>query len=784
MAFGILWSPNLFGQKNITGLEKIASDDSKSDSLRFYTYFQILDSIPAEDWETRSLYVGKANEIAIRSKRNDYQAKTAHALGNIYSFKNETDSALSAYRHGLNFIPEEEHLELRCEIYWSISESFFKLKEKDSTLHYGLMSNDYSLKARNYHAAGWRYNALGERMFWSSNPAEAIDCWKLGSQQFTLLIPQDIDQAYHGLNNSNINIAMAYSKMELWDIAIDHVETCLSMEKNLSPYSRAWTQYILSSYYGKTEDREKQLSTLRTAIKSIEEAISNETDENARKELFRIKHMILLSLSEVNIKLQRLDKAENYLKKAKHILDEHDYITKSSYHENFVHLTFAKGDTLAGLEECSIRVSDEKERLYHRIVYLFYLAEYYENKKDYRKVIQFIEPFERNPTAAQNIKYRQKACQYLSRAYAGLNDYRNAYTYQAEYEAIKDSLNSSERSLNLVKSTLKYDYQQSALQDSVNSAVAIEKKERLVKEEKAKNDSKQRTIYFISFGLLLVLALSIWAIRNGLQVKKANKIIQSQKEKVEEKNRDITDSINYASRIQNAILPPTGSFKKHLPDSFILYLPKDIVAGDFYWMEKVENTVIFAAADCTGHGVPGAMVSVVCHGALNRAVREFNLVEPAKILDKVRELVIETFDKGGEDVRDGMDIALCSLDVSNGELQYAGANNSLYYVQDGTLSEIKANKEPIGMYDKKSPFTNHQLSLEKGDVIYLFSDGYADQFGGEKGKKFKYKTLKNLLLQNSTEAMETQESILNEEFVKWRGEIDQVDDVCVIGVRV
>ncbi len=261
--------------------------------------------------------------------------------------------------------------------------------------------------------------------------------------------------------------------------------------------------------------------------------------------------------------------------------------------------------------------------------------------------------------------------------------------------------------------------------------------------------------------------------------------IHRQKELVEDKQKEILDSINYAKRLQDAILPPMDKFKKALKHSFVLFKPKDIVSGDFYWMHKKEDDILIAAVDCTGHGVPGAMVSVVGANNLERCVREFNLKKPSTILDKMRELVMETFETTGEEVRDGMDMSLVSFDLKEKRLQYAGANNSLWIVRKGAadLEEIKADKQPIGKYEYAKPFTNHSIHLERGDCFYLFSDGYADQFGGPSGKKFKYKTLKDLLLSIHEMDMEEQHKILDDKFEKWRGELDQIDDVCVIGVR-
>ena len=249
------------------------------------------------------------------------------------------------------------------------------------------------------------------------------------------------------------------------------------------------------------------------------------------------------------------------------------------------------------------------------------------------------------------------------------------------------------------------------------------------------------------------------------------------------------DSINYAKRIQSAIMPPINSVKKILPDSFILYKPKDIVAGDFYWMEQTEDSVLIAAADCTGHGVPGAMVSVVCNNGLNRSVREHRLTKPAKILDKTREIVISEFEKSEEEVKDGMDIALCALHSpshSQSVLQYAGAHNPLWIIRRGAteVEEIKADKQPIGKFGVEQPFTNHTVELQKGDSIYIFSDGFADQFGGEKGKKFKTKNLKKLFLSMQNESMENQKTQLNDVLENWKGDMEQLDDICVIGVKV
>ena len=287
----------------------------------------------------------------------------------------------------------------------------------------------------------------------------------------------------------------------------------------------------------------------------------------------------------------------------------------------------------------------------------------------------------------------------------------------------------------------------------------------------------------VFFILALILTYLIGTYFLGIN-REYEDIIVIQKERLQLKNKEVTDSITYAKRIQNAILPSQKTMKEHLGDSFVLYKPKDIVAGDFYWMEPVDDLVIFAAADCTGHGVPGAMVSVVCNNALNRSVRELGLTDPGKILDSTTEMIVSEFEKSDEEVKDGMDISLCAFNKTTKELRWSGANNPLWLVRNGEINEYKADKQPIGKHANRKPFTTHVIQLHEGDTFYLFSDGYHDQFGGEKGKKFKAAKMKELVLSIQSKLMEHQKSIIDETFESWKGELEQIDDVCVIGVRV
>nr|MBA3706412.1 SpoIIE family protein phosphatase [Bacteroidota bacterium] len=268
------------------------------------------------------------------------------------------------------------------------------------------------------------------------------------------------------------------------------------------------------------------------------------------------------------------------------------------------------------------------------------------------------------------------------------------------------------------------------------------------------------------------------------QVVRQKEEIETQNQELEVLYKHVTDSIKYAKRIQEAILPPDSMVNRLLPNSFVLYKPKDIVSGDFYWMDQKNGKTLFAAVDCTGHGVPGAFMSIVGYNILKHVVNNNTFTSPALILDSLNEGVSETLHHGHEasQAKDGMDISFCSIDLKTLELQYAGAYNPLYLIRNGKLIATKADKFPIGLFlgTEKKKFTNHTIQLQKGDSVYIFSDGYADQFGGPRGKKFMVNRFRDLLLNVHQHPIDKQRDVLNKTIEEWRGTLDQVDDILVI----
>jgi len=304
---------------------------------------------------------------------------------------------------------------------------------------------------------------------------------------------------------------------------------------------------------------------------------------------------------------------------------------------------------------------------------------------------------------------------------------------------------------------------------------------------------------YTSYHLNILKSLAVFvdiALENALMYEQVEqKVIDrtvevvKQKEQLEEKNKDITDSINYAKRIQEALLPSLPSMKRLFPESFIFFQPRDIVSGDFYWFAEKNGRRIIAAVDCTGHGVPGAFMSMIGNSFLNEIVNERGITDPSLILNELRQLVVRSLkqDVAESSSNDGMDISLLSFQDTghHTHVEWAGANNPLWLIRNDTCLEWKPDKHPISYFrGEGKPFTRHALDLQKGDSIYLFTDGYADQFGGPKGKKYKYKQLQQSLLSMQQETLEKQKTLLQKAFADWKGTLEQVDDVLIIGVRV
>lgn len=364
--------------------------------------------------------------------------------------------------------------------------------------------------------------------------------------------------------------------------------------------------------------------------------------------------------------------------------------------------------------------------------------------------------------------------------YSRIGDYKTSNFYFSKYVHLKDSIFDDDTKNTIHEMSIKYE---SDKKEQENQVLTLE------------NKNKKQVIYFAFGGCALLLGLVFFVFKGYKQKQKANQeleskneIIQQQKTIVEEQHQDIKDSIKYAQRIQGAILPPKNMWQKILPNSFLLYMPKDVLSGDFYWIEETKDYIYVAAADCTGHGVPGALISIVNFNLLNKAVLEKDLVTPSEILDAVNIWLTESLHQsyGESTVRDGMDVTLIAIHKHSNEVLFAGANNPIYHITNGELHQIKGDKFPVGAFieDKIQKFTTKRFTVEKGDSIFLFSDGFADQFGGPRGKKYKYAQFQEKLIANYNSPLSQQYNTMKKEFLDWKGSHEQVDDVLLIGIKI
>jgi len=540
----------------------------------------------------------------------------------------------------------------------------------------------------------------------------------------------------------------------------------------------------IGSVYVEQHNYYKSLEYHLKALKIRQENVENGTGD---------KNDVAMSLGNIGQSYYYLNKhneAMNYYNKCIAMSQETGNKRRIALMYNNIGSVFAQekkyDDALTYFEKALV-IQEEFGNKQRVAMALNNIGEVYLQKGDYKKSL---ENYTKGLAAAEEgdaLDDIKTSYQGLHDTYLALKDFENAHTYLKLFTEIKDSMYDQENTAQINEMLTKFD---------------TNKKEQeivlLQKEQEIRMFWQKSLIVGCVFILLVAILLYN---RNKVKQRANNELaqknisIEEQKAEIELKNtqlafknKEVTDSIKYAKHLQLAILPPDNQVKQLLPDSFVLYKPKDIVSGDFYWVEEWGNKIFVAAADCTGHGVPGAFMSIVGNNLLQQALHLFGLDKPNLILNQVNKNISKMLHQSEKDssVRDGMDIALIALDKKNLGIEYSGAYNPLWIIREKELIEISANKFPIGAFlgQELELFTLHQKELKKGDTIYVFTDGYADQFGGPKGKKFKYKSLQQLLLNSQHLSMEEQRVLLDSTLEKWRGNLEQVDDILIVGIKI
>ncbi|MBC7694286.1 MAG: tetratricopeptide repeat protein [Burkholderiales bacterium] len=606
-------------------------------------------------------------------------------------------------------------------------------------------------------------------------------------------------------SNTDPNKAVSLAKQNL-----------ILCKKNIFKLYKGYSHYAY--YLSITLNLKDALINYQFAEKECEKTIDlNERDKQLA--------YIYDRLGSINSNLQNHSKAIAYSKKAIYISEQlNDKSDIAKYNINAANYYFLASQIDSALEHYKIAEKGYlqiNDSINLQAVFNGFGNAYFE-KKDYKKALEYFQKsytliLKLTPNDLSNIAIAYENigetsakmgdynlglanCLKAQNIFKQLNDKTSLYITYESIAKIYEQLGEFQKSNDYLK---KYVNLKDSVFDEDTKNTIHEMSEKYESDKKEKenlvltleNKNKSQIIYFALGGCLLLFGL-VFFIYRGYRIKQKanhlleekNEIINHQKHLVEEQHQDITDSIKYAQRIQGAILPPKNMWEKILPSSFVLYMPKDILSGDFYWIEETEDYIYVAAADCTGHGVPGALISIVNFNLLNKAVLEKKLVTPSEILDTVNILLTESLHQtiGESAVRDGMDVALIAIHKHSNEVLFSGANNPIYIVSHGELKQIKGDKFPVGAFveDQMQKFTTKRFTVEKGDSIYLFSDGFADQFGGEKGKKYKYNPFQEKLKEITDLPLIEQSGKMEAEFLKWKGNHEQVDDVLLIGIKI
>lgn len=688
-------------------------------------YFDKFQEAEYVDQELAEKYIDSGVHFAIISKDNWLIGKAYMYRGWLAQDKSAFKAANSYFYKSLTYLKKAKHQQGIADAYGNLGNSYLDIQEYQKSLNYQLLALD-----------------ANEAILKDKPKGEALYDAMIGKTY-----------ALH-------NIGAIYGEIDMFDKALDYHRQSLDFEIE----SKNWGGVAIS--YKAIATTHKELENIDSAIYYFKKSrdlfesdkVDNQFDYAAVLESYATLQGSKLSKKKKNEMLQKALKIRREFEDANG--------------EALTLISIADQD----FDQLSI---DSLSNMLKRSYYL-------------------IENYELDGVSEKYFKVYSK---YNSR----IGKYDSAYFALENYLELKAESDEKRRTHDLIAGDIKHQLKTKNFNDSL-------KIENQFAQERAKHTediaSIQNVVYLSVIGFIIMIVTLFIIINTNRRRKRMNELlseknelVQEQKEIVEEKNKSISDSINYARRLQSAILPTTEQVNEFFPDSFLFFRPKDIVSGDFYWFEQNGDICFMAVADCTGHGVPGAMVSVVCSNALNRCVNEFGLVKPNEILDQARQLVVETLGKSGEDVADGMDIALSAIDFKKKKVQFSGAHNALWLVRKNedvgqlkdfvnhekemySLIEMKGDKQPVGLFDHMSAFTLKEFDFKEGDAIYMTSDGYADQFGGEHGKKFKYRPLKDEILSMQLMSMDTQKRQLERVFDDWIGEEEQIDDLCFIGFRL
>ena len=765
---------NLLSADNLDSLLQI-SKTQKAEELSS-TYNKIAREYIRIDLDKSLEYANLAIKKSKEINDNGQEAKAYLYKAVVFKKQNNYEKSKEFYQKTIKIAEDIKDTSLLSKSYNGLSQIEFSIANYEPALIYINKTIELKKALKDTRGQAIAYNTLGNIYLRQGDNKKAITNYQKAIKIFNKIgFKQGIATELNAIGSVYENLAN-YNNIDKFNEALNYYKQALKIYIEIDDKSNMANSYSnIGNIYSQTYEYYNDVIDDKTISKAIINDINSKKDS-----IYEIANKNLLKSLEIRTEINDLRgiSSSNVNLAALSIIGEN----------------FKEAEKRA---EEAIKVGEKLDDPYMQSVNYFYLASVKYKLKDYNNAkLAFDKSIEISKKV--NLKKTEmEAYKLYSELDTAIGDYNNAYKKLVSYINLKDTI-LNEESAKVI--------------EDLNKKYQTEKKEqdlKLANAENAKKDleNKKQKLLIYGFGavIILIIVFAIFVFRQYREKKKANDLLAAKNDLITKQKEEITDSILYARRIQTAILPPGDYIEKILIDRFILFKPRDIVSGDFYWIKKDNKTnIVYAtAADCTGHGVPGAFLSMLGVSFLNEIINRHDITHTGEVLDALRESVIKSLHQTGREgeAKDGMDISFIAYDVKNLKLEFSGANNPLYIIRKNdkpaleadktisndthTLYEIKSDKMPIGIYGANvKDFRTINIDLEKDDAIYLFSDGYADQFGGPKGKKYKYKPYKQLLLDITSKPMEEQRTILETEHNNWKGNLEQVDDIIVIGIRV
>jgi len=801
---GIYWRMNNFDQAvhYYTLALQIREEEQNTEEIAKILNNLGLASRSLRDYNTALEYYHRAlnNWISVGNQKET--AVTFNNIGNVYLNRNVPDSALANYNKALEIRQELEDTISIAATLNNMATLFKNQNEFTKAVEIIQESIDLLNEVNDLPGLADNYNNLGG-VYWLNKEYKK----SLENYLKALSIREDLDDRVQVAATMN-NIGLIYKDLGNFEKALEYYEQSLALYRVMNDrFMESEALNFIGGVYWQSGDFERARDLYLQSL-GLRKVVGD------KKYIARTYNNLALVYKSMDERDSALMNYQSALSIYKEIGDQKNVASILNNIGN-LYKKFKEYDEAIQFFKIALEIRQETNDLSGIAFSSLDLGNCYAELRQFNLAIGLFDRSLKIAESMKNTDLEKDVLNAFALAYAGKGDYQNAFINFSKYDELKDKILSTESIKKIADMQIRYETEKKEKELRVKDIQLIRQKD--------KNRRQRNMIYTGLSVLFLISVFVIFIVRQNGKIRKANELLElrnievlqqkeeiaaqrdaiglqkeeiekqrdiaeKQRDKITEQKQKITDSIEYASRIQAAVLPPEQLLKAVLPEYFIFFRPRDIVSGDFYWVSKDENQAIVAAVDCTGHGVPGAFMSMLGTTLISEIVAKKQFNNAAGILNQLRGMVKNALHQTGaidDSTSDGMDCALCMIDFEHRKLQFAGANNPLFIIRNNELIEYEADRMPIGVHMlEEVPFTNRLIELQTDDMLYLFSDGYYDQFGGEKGRKLLTKNFKDILLQVHQLDMPKQNLEMERQFNQWKGDNRQIDDVLVIGIRV